>query len=79
MRRIELKPRAWAYTLEDCPPGFFLFEGQVCFKSEYRTSCSDQLVEAFNSAGEFFWGNAKSSEDRKKIMVLPVVAEWVRC
>ena len=49
-------------TLEDCPPGPFLFEGALCFKSEYfsRGGC-----DAYNSAGEYFCG------DRRTTLVQP--------
>lgn len=47
-------------SLEDCPPGAFLSKGQLCFKSEYGRACpggsSERLLEVFNSAGEYFYG-----------------------
>jgi hypothetical protein len=38
--------------LEDCPPGPFLYENRLGFKSEYRTGTGK--IEAFTSSGEFF-------------------------
>jgi hypothetical protein len=31
---------------------------------------------AYNVAGEFFWGGAKSHEERKNLIVQPVEAVW---
>lgn len=55
MKRIEIKPDGWPIQIEECPPGFFMYEGQLCFKSEYKTEASNyQDMEVFNSAGEYF-------------------------
>ncbi len=60
----------FATTLADCPPGLFLFVDCLGFKSEYH---SDGRVEAFVvSSGEYFWGGAKTHEEREALMVHPV-------
>jgi hypothetical protein len=62
-------------TLNSCPPGLFLFEGMVGFKSEYSTvtaagyiQCDAYVVES----GEYFAGGAKSTEERGALMVAPI-------
>lgn len=63
-------------TLNDCPPGLFVFGGTLCFKSEYATTlenppyyqCDAYCVES----GEYFWGGAKGTEARGKLMVQPL-------
>lgn len=63
-------------TLEECEPGLFWFNGSLCFKSEYSTPVrTANLVQpdAFVVAsGEYFWGGAKTSEARSKLLVQPI-------
>ena len=64
-------------TLGKCPPGLFLFEGILCFKSEYLTALG--RVEAYVvSSGEFFVGGTKTEEERRGLMVLPVILTSAR-
>lgn len=61
----------FACTLAECPPGLFLFGDCLGFKSEYRSDTGK--VEAFVvDSGEYFWGGAKTSEEREALMVHPV-------
>lgn len=53
-------------SLSECRPGLFLFEKCLGFKSEYG---NDAFVV---SSGEYFWGGAKSREDRDALRVVPV-------
>lgn len=63
-------------SLNDCPPGLFWFGQTLGFKSEYTTvlenprryQCDAYVVES----GEYFWGGAKGSEERGKLLVRPV-------
>lgn len=53
--------------LGDCPPGLFLFNGHLGFKSEYGGNdvfCAD--------SGEYFWGGAADNVARDALMVLPL-------
>lgn len=76
MKRLELKPDGFEMTLEECPPGFFLFEKKyVGFKSEYRTEKGG--IEAYNYGGEFFWADAKTHEERANLIVTPLIHIWV--
>lgn len=63
MQTLKIVPDGWPCTLEECPPGFFVCEKQLCFKTEYGQN------ECYNSAGETFCGE-------KTEYVQPVVAEW---
>lgn len=75
-------------TLEECPPGLFLFGGELCFKSEYRAL---EPIEPLNvpghmirwamgnfpdaycvDSGEIFWGGAASKQERVNLIVQPV-------
>jgi hypothetical protein len=58
-------------TLWDCPPGFFLFENSIHFKSEYSTDKGEPEAYCGNS-GEFFWGGAKSHIERRALKVTPL-------
>lgn len=75
MKRLILEPQGWQCTLEECPAGFFVFENNVCFKTEYRTEKME--IEAYNEAGEFFWGGTESYPIRANLMVQPVISNWV--
>lgn len=58
-------------TLDDCPPGLFLFGDCLGVKSEYRRQ--NGSVEAFVVAtGEAFWGGTKTPEDCNALRVIPV-------
>jgi hypothetical protein len=67
-----------AVELRDCPPGLFWFNGTLGFKSEYTTTlenprryqCDAYVVES----GEYFWGGAKNTAERAKLMVHPIDA-----
>lgn len=63
-------------TLNECPEGLFWFEGILGFKSEYCTQpghgaplqCDAYVV----ASGEYFWGGAKSVEERGSLVVRPL-------
>lgn len=66
---------------KECPEGLFLFNGSLCFKSEYKTQNqssgywqSDAYVV---SSGEYFWGGASTAEARDKLLVTPVPADHI--
>lgn len=61
-------------SLRDCPAGLFLFGGSLGFRSEYRSD--EGHVEAFVlEGGEFFWGGARTQNDREELIVTPVQIE----
>lgn len=62
-------------TLQECPPGFFLFEDCLCFKTEYKTS--DGWLEVYNEGGEAFWGGQTKKYGVKKLIVQPVTTKWI--
>jgi len=62
MMELIITPDGWPCFLEECQPGFFIYEGQLCFKSEYG------MDGIYNSAGEYFCP--------REIKVQPVCYEW---
>ena len=61
----------FACRLDECPPGLFISGNCLGFKSEYRNdngSCEAFVV----ASGEFFWGGAKSNDERDALLVTPV-------
>lgn len=64
-------------TLQECPPGLFLFGDCLGFKSEYTISLTTPTLsnwpEAFVVAsGEVFWGGTQTHRDRAELIVQPV-------
>lgn len=73
-----------AVTLAECPPGLFLWNGTLGFKSEYgamepadlgKTWTVGNRVDAYCAdSGEYFWGGTSNHDDRAKVMVTPIEA-----
>ena len=73
-----------AVTLNECPTGLFLFQGDgapcLGFKSEYRTVKQDRAgrtigtqVDAYVVAsGEYFWGGTVDWRKREELLVEPI-------
>lgn len=89
MRRLILVPSGWPTTLSECPPGLFMYEGELCFKTEYEAMEPDgpvnvpgdqvrwkmsNRVDAYNSAGEHFCPG--HPDKRNDIEVQPLSWEW---
>lgn len=56
-------------TLAECPPGLFVFNGSIGFKTEYRI---DGEPEAYCvESGEYFWGGTAGHAERRELMVQP--------
>ncbi len=68
-------------SLDECPEGLFLFNGTLCFKSEYHTQsqatgypqCDAYVV----ASGEYFWGGASTAKERDALLVEPVAADTI--
>ena len=83
MRELKMFPRGGKCEHCECPPGFFVYKGLLCLKTEYNR---DQLpepyksslyrTEAYNSGGEVFWGDVMSVLDREALIVQPVDYVW---
>ena len=65
MKTVKIVPDGWECLIEECPPGFFYYEGQLCFKTEYHEE--DGGLQVYCSSGETFMP--------RKVMVQPVVSE----
>ena len=62
--------------LADAPVGLFVFNGELCLKTEY---IAEWGVEAYIvSSGETFWGGAKTAEERNNLDVTPVEVDIVK-
>ena len=57
-------------TLAECPPGLFVFNGSIGFKSEYSTDTAGPDAYCLES-GEYFWGGTDNRADRVKLKVSP--------
>ena len=69
--RLEIKPDGWECTLENCPPGLFMYNEELCFKTEYGA------IEAYCDTGEKFWGGCSDETSLAKLKVQPLKYEWV--
>lgn len=85
MKRLVLGPVGWPCTLAECPPGLFLYNDTVGFKTDYNAMepvppvnvPGDQLrwkvgthPDAYNSAGENFCVGTKDETDRQFVQPL---------
>lgn len=65
-------------TLMECPPGLFLFEGELCVKTEYYINVNgdkDQPQAYVVRTGEFFQGGCEGDNSkRKNLLVRPCTA-----
>ncbi len=64
MLRAIIRPSDWACSVEECPPGHFMVDSQLCFKTDYLTDGKPQI---FNSAGEMAYFDEQ---------VTPVEVDW---
>jgi|DEB0MinimDraft_3_1074331.scaffolds.fasta_scaffold170521_2 hypothetical protein len=68
-------------SLDECPEGLFLFNGTLCFKSEYHTQSQvtgySQCDAYVVSSGEYFWGGASTAKERGALLVEPVAADII--
>lgn len=55
--------------LKFCEPGLFVFDGELCFKTEYGNRC--YCV----STGERFWGGTNNIVEFNDLIVYPVEYE----
>lgn len=71
-----LAPQGEPVPLNECPPGPFAYNGSLGFRSEYATTLEDprrHQVDAYCfESGEYFWGGAKGTEARGKLIVQPL-------
>ena len=60
--RVAIYPEC---ELKDCPIGLFLYNGELCLKTEYA------LDSYIVSSGEMFWGGVSNREDLAHVKVRP--------
>ncbi|WP_312814389.1 hypothetical protein [Brevundimonas sp.] len=80
----EYNVAAHCVTLAECPAGLFFWNGSLCFKSEYGAIEPDDAtngklwkvgnrIDAYCAdSGEFFWGGAKTHDERARLIVYPI-------
>jgi hypothetical protein len=68
--------RDYKVTLLECPPGLFVFEGEVCFKSEHHSNLPDRMEVFCTSTGEVFWGGTDHWVERSELKVHPACFGW---
>lgn len=62
-------------TLEECPIGLFLYEDELCLKTEYGDN--DGRIDAYIvSSGEMFWGDAPQSIISQRAQLVTPVSVW---
>jgi hypothetical protein len=64
MKKLIIEPNGWQCTLEECPMGHFVYQNELCFKTDHNSN-----TRAYNPKGDNF--------RRTDIMVQPVVAKWI--
>lgn len=69
MKRLIVIPEGWPCKFSECRPGYFLFHGDLCLKTEYG---SDSYCES----GEAFWGGVSGEEARNALEIQPVSVVW---
>ena len=75
MKRLIVRPHDFEVTLEECPPGLFVYDNMLGLKTEYAIVGGG--TEAYVcTSGESFWGGAGTSATRETLLVIPVDWEW---
>ena len=72
MRRLVVAPDGWPCVYEECPPGLFAFNGELCLKDQYGAAGAPYIAET----GEISWGGTTSQKDRDRLVVQPCKAVW---
>jgi len=73
MKQLKIVPDGWLCTLGQCPPGLFVFQNCLGFKSEYG---QDEMYVV--ESGEAFWGGTNTKEKRLSLPVQPCKTEWLK-
>lgn len=66
---MKIVPHGWPVKLAECPPGLFVFDGHLGFRSEYG---DDAYVV---QSGEYFWGGTDKRPERAELIVQPCITE----
>jgi hypothetical protein len=71
MAKVTLVPSQDECTLDECPPGLFLFDGTLGLKDEYGTH-EGRLDVYCADSGEYFWGGTSTLDELRKLVVQPM-------
>jgi hypothetical protein len=58
--------------LFDCPVGLFMYGGELCVKTQYKTFPKNYIDAFIVSSGEFFSGGVGTVKEQYDIKVKPV-------
>lgn len=75
MKQLILVPDGWPCSLDECPPGLFVWNDHIGFKTSYKAD--DDAMEVYSASGDAFWYGGRNYSERSKIIVQPVSAEWI--
>jgi len=75
VKRLEMVPNGWPCTFKDCPPGYFVWQGNLCLMSDYGDNAGKR--NAYCDSGEYFLGGVTTTQERDGLAVQPVVPRWV--
>ncbi len=59
-------------SLEQCPPGLFLYNKMLCFKSAYPSSTDGGIDAYVVKSGELLWDSFGSFRNRSQSLVTPM-------
>ena len=63
--------------LKNCPIGLFLFNHELCVKTEYEDN--NGTIKAYIvSSGEHFWGGVSTGSEQRELLVHPVPLNMLR-
>jgi len=69
MKEYRIEPDGWTCKLSEYRGGHFMYEGQLCFKTEYHDQ--QGYSEPFCSSGEVFWADC-TKDEREQLEIQPV-------
>jgi hypothetical protein len=90
MRRLIIEPEGWPCTLDECPPGLFMYEGTLAIKSAHPGMVCLKESPPFDTwkiepgninapladGGCQFWGGTGTQEELRKLEVQPCTYRW---
>ena len=70
-RSVKFRMRTKTTSLRNCPVGLFMFNNELCVKTEYGSN--EGRIDAYIvRTGEFFWGGKVEPEEQAALRVTPV-------
>lgn len=90
MKRLIIEPTGWPCSLRECPPGLFVHNDIIGFKSVHpgmrgldksppfqRYQLEEGNIDVYlTEGGSHFWGGTDDQVDLQKLEVQPCSARW---